>query len=890
MITVRQDKEIYEIFTHYDPVIIEMIKQIPGRRWVPERKAWTIPRNNLGFFVNIFKGSEYESQITLLSDENIDINEDLGAHTPIPDIDISNVPFYVKEGAKPYQHQLDFMKWAIHRQNKGNLHGFLLADEMGCISGDAMIHLNWHKSYSQITLRDLYQHWIKHPNCHEQGEYKIRCLRDNIFRLHDVKDIIYSGNKPVYELKLSGGYSLKATADHEILTEMGYVPLNALSAGDKIVTNGQPACIRCGSAKDICTYKTAKYRGYCRKCMYELRSAAHKIEYSELKDADGYILCRGSSIPSWHGFTWSDYIYKHRLVMEDHLGRKLNKDEVVHHINGVRDDNRLENLELTTIHDHHRLQHDETSKLYSVDRKTRWGNDIIIVPKYQIVESIQYVGVEDTYDIKMYEPYHNFLANGVVVHNCGKSVEVTNLALYNRDKYNLKHCLIICCINSGKYNWQKDIEVHTRGKEHAYILGSRLKRDGSFKPDTGNKEKFEDLNTLKMYSKDEPLPYFIIMNIEAFRYKDKKNYPIADRIIQLINNDEIDMVVIDEIHKNASPEATQGKQLLRVKKATSNAMWIPMTGTPIVKDPSNLYTPLKLCDVHRFSSYWSWCQEFIIYAGFGSHDIVGYKNIPKLKQMLESNMIRRLKEDVLDLPPKIYYTEYIDNSPYQRKLYNEIAHQLQESRDEIIKLLNPLAKFLRLRQVNGSPELVDTAISPDDSNYLEKNARLKRLLELLEDAHARGEKTVVFSNWVEPLRTLYKYISKKYKTCVFTGTMSVEERERHKETFMTNPAYTVLLGTIGAAGVSHTFTAARNLIFYDSPWNPSDKDQASDRIYRIGTTESVNIFTLVTRDTVDDRVEEILSTKDGVAKYIVDNKLDLRNNPKLFNYLLGGDK
>lgn len=604
MITVRQDKEIYEIFTHYDPVIIEMIKQIPGRRWVPERKAWTIPRNNLGFFVNIFKGSEYESQITLLSDENIDINEDLGAHTPIPDIDISNVPFYVKEGAKPYQHQLDFMKWAIHRQNKGNLHGFLLADSMGL----------------------------------------------------------------------------------------------------------------------------------------------------------------------------------------------------------------------------------------------------------------------------------------------GKTVEVTNLALYNRDRYDLKHCLIICCINSSKYNWQKDIEIHTGGKEHAYIIGSRLKKNGSFKPDTGNKEKLEDLNTLKMYSKDEPLPYFIIMNIEAFRYKDKKNYPIADRIIQLINNDEIDMVVIDEIHKNASPEATQGKQLLRVKKATSNAMWIPMTGTPIVKDPSNLYTPLKLCDVHRFNSYWTWCQEFIIYAGFGSHDIVGYKNIPKLKQMLESNMIRRLKEDVLDLPPKIYYTEYIDNSPYQRKLYNEIAHQLQESRDEIIKLLNPLAKFLRLRQVNGSPELVDASISPDDSNYLEKNARLKRLLELLEDAHARGEKTVVFSNWVEPLQTLYKYISKKYKTCVFTGTMSVEERERHKETFMTNPAYTVLLGTIGAAGVSHTFTAARNLIFYDSPWNPSDKDQASDRIYRIGTTESVNIFTLVTRDTVDDRVEEILSTKDGVAKYIVDNKLDLRNNPKLFNYLLGGDK
>ena len=93
---------------------------------------------------------------------------------------------------------------------------------------------------------------------------------------------------------------------------------------------------------------------------------------------------------------------------------------------------------------------------------------------------------------------------------------------------------------------------------------------------------------------------------------------------------------------------------------------------------------------------------------------------------------------------------------------------------------------------------------------------------------------------------------------------------------------------ITAAGVGQTFTSARNLIFYDDPWNPSDKEQAEDRIYRIGTTQSVNIFTLVTKDTVDDRVEQILYTKEGIAKYIVDNQLDLRKNPQLFDFLIGG--
>ena len=318
-------------------------------------------------------------------------------------------------------------------------------------------------------------------------------------------------------------------------------------------------------------------------------------------------------------------------------------------------------------------------------------------------------------------------------------------------------------------------------------------------------------------------------------------------------------------------------------------MWIPMTGTPITKEPTDVFTPLELCNGHNYTSYYTWCQHFCVYGGFGGYDIIGYKNIPELQSLLESNMIRRLKSDVLDLPPKIRYTEYVENTTYQTKLYERIVNELRSETTEILTSLNPMARFLRLRQVNGSPELIDPLLDVSDPKYLTKNAKLSRLLELIDEIVERGEKVVVFSNWVEPLRTLYKFISQKYKTCVFTGNMTLEGRERHKKAFQTNPAYKVLLGTIGAAGTVQTFTAARNVIFYDDPWNPSDKEQAEDRCYRVGTTESVNIFTLVTRDTVDDRVEQILYRKSGVAKYIVDGKLDIRNNPDLLEYLLGHD-
>lgn len=603
MINVVQNGEVYEVTFPYDINIVALVKNVPGRRWNATGKMWTVPKDRLGFLLKEFEGTRYEPLVTVHSDEEINQNAKIESATVIPDIDVSKIPFLVREGATPYKHQIDFMKWAIDRQNRGNMSGFICADDMGL----------------------------------------------------------------------------------------------------------------------------------------------------------------------------------------------------------------------------------------------------------------------------------------------SKTIESANLAFYNKKQYDFKHCLIICCVNSVKYHWQDDIQSHL--KQPAYILGTRLRRDGSERCDNGSVEKFTDLTTLRKYGKEdgEELPYFLIINIEAFRYKKGKYHLLSDRVIELINEGQINMVILDEIHKNAAPSAEQGKELLRIKKMTGrNAMWIPMTGTPITKQPIDVYIPLKLCDGHDFSSYYKWCQQFCVYGGFGGYEIIGYKNVNYLKNMLEANMIRRLKDDVLDLPPKIKYTEYVENTEYQHKLYDKILKEIRSEKSEILSSLNPMARLLRLRQVNGSPELIDDELKVDD-NYIKKNAKLQRLMELVAEVDERGEKVVIFSNWVEPLRTLYKFISAKYKVCVFTGTMPAAEREKHKKVFQNNPEYKVLLGTIGAAGTCQTFTAARNVIFYDSPWNPSDKEQASDRIYRIGTTQSVNIFTLVTKDTVDDRVEQVLATKEGVANYIVDGKLDLRNNPQLFDFLLGND-
>ncbi len=528
----------------------------------------------------------------------------------------------------------------------------------------------------------------------------------------------------------------------------------------------------------------------------------------------------------------------------------------------------------------------------SLDEKQHIPDVDISEYNYRVAPGLKpYKHQLDSLKFYKYRMEHKLISGFILADEMGlaKTAQTMNIALHMKQFYGAKHCLIIACVNAAKYNWRADIIKHTNGEEVPYILGTRKKRNGDLNFVTGSKEKLEDLINLTMYGKpDEPLPYFLIINIEAIRMREKKFYPIVERLIELISNKTINIVALDEVHLNVSMQSLQGKQLLEIKKKVKHdCMWIPMTGTPITSKPTDVFLPLRLVDGHRSNSYYMWCQKYCVYGGFGGHEIVAYQNINHLKSILQPNMLRRLKKDVLDLPPKIHMIEYVENTPYQQKLYSNYVADLLEHKKEIIKSFNPMSKFLRLRQINGSPELVDTSLNIHDKSYLSKNAKLSRLLELLNDILADpSEKVVIFSNWVEPLRTLYDFVKRYYKVCCYTGTMSQEDREKHKAAFINNLNYRIILGTVGALGTSHTLTVARNVIFYDIPWNPSDMVQCEDRCHRPGTTQTVNVYTLLTKGTVDEKVYEIITRKEGTAMYIVDNQIDLYNHPELFDVLL----
>lgn len=436
----------------------------------------------------------------------------------------------------------------------------------------------------------------------------------------------------------------------------------------------------------------------------------------------------------------------------------------------------------------------------------------------------------------------------------GKTKQVIDIAVAKKLSKGYKHCLIICGVNGLKWNWKSEINTHSN--ETAHILGTKINSKGK-EVIGSSKDKLADLNKL-------PKDYFLITNIESLRDQD-----ILKKVKELTQNGQIEMVAIDEIHKCKNPSSQQGKAILQVNPETR----IAMTGTPLMNTPLDLYIVLKWLGFEKHSFY-QFKKHYCIMGGYGGYEVVGYKNLGELQSNLESLMLRRLKKDALDLPEKLHSIEYVEMSSKQAKVYNEVKQEIKEQIDKIKVSNNPLAQLIRLRQATGFTGIL--------SSQIKESAKLDRLEEIVEELVENGEKAIIFSNWTDMTGPTMERL-KRFNPAIITG--ETKDRKKQQERFMTDSRCKVIIGTIGAMGTGLTLTAASTVIFLDSPWNRANKEQAEDRAHRIGTASNVNIITLVCKDTIDERIEELIYKKGAMADALVDGKVDL-NKSEIIDYLL----
>lgn len=442
----------------------------------------------------------------------------------------------------------------------------------------------------------------------------------------------------------------------------------------------------------------------------------------------------------------------------------------------------------------------------------------------------------------------------------GKSMQLIYAAEELKKQKGIHHCLIICGINTLKLNWEKEIKKHSTLS--CRVIGKKVnKKTGSISYSSISERAKELI---------EPLDsFFIIMNIEAFGYTE-----IIEAIKKSTNL--FDMIVIDEVHKLKNPNSARGKNLLKLAKMGS--YHYGLTGTLLVNSPLDAYVPLKFigkehCSFSNFKSMYCIQEQ-----EFGHTRTIGYKNMNILKDQVSSCSLRRMK-DIIDLPSKTIIPEYLELDPSHEKFYRNFESGVIEEADRVnIKNSTLQGLAIRLRQAATCPSVLTS------SDVTE--TKIERAVELAEDIINSGEKVVIFSMFKDPVYKLSHRL-RQYNPLIGTGDVSEEYMSEGIDAFQNNDTNKVYIGTVQKMSTGITLTSASYMILLDSPWTPSELDQAVDRIHRIGSTKPVIIYNLIANNTIDERIKELVDTKRSVSDYIID---DVNPETEQLKFLLGLNK
>ena len=338
------------------------------------------------------------------------------------------------------------------------------------------------------------------------------------------------------------------------------------------------------------------------------------------------------------------------------------------------------------------------------------------------------------------------------------------------------------------------------------------------------------------------------------------------------------MIVVDEIHVCKNVTSIQGKNLLKL----SAKHQIGATGTLLLNNPLDAYMPLKWLKLDN-STYTNYKYYYCSYGGQFNNILIGYKNTNILKDQIEKNSIRRTK-DLLDLPPKTIINEYVEMGIQQQNFYTNIKQGIINQVDKVhMSTANLLAMVARLRQATACPSIL--------TSEKIQSAKIERAVDLIKQILDNNNKVVVFSTFKETLKYITDELS-YLKPVVCTGDSSEVEIAQNINKFQLDSACKILLATWQKMGTGITLTAASYAIFIDTPWTDGIYQQAQDRIYRIGSKNPVFIYNLICKNTIDERVLDIVQSKQVIADYIIDDKVNQQAINKLKIYIeeLADDK
>ena len=328
------------------------------------------------------------------------------------------------------------------------------------------------------------------------------------------------------------------------------------------------------------------------------------------------------------------------------------------------------------------------------------------------------------------------------------------------------------------------------------------------------------------------------------------------------------IAIADEAHYFQNPKSARTKKIKKlVEHENCIASWL-LTGTPIKNgSPINLFPLLEMCQHKLAQDKSAYIDRYCapVHRKYGKQsfwDITGAAHLDELSCRTKDVILRRTKKECLaELPEKMRLYKAIELESKEKKAYSK----------KFKELLADYHGRVKLGEVVASAEALVTL------NYIRKlNSEYKvpTAIALVEELLEQGQQVVVFTEFVESAKALYK----EFKQISELLTGDTKDRQGAVDRFQ-NGESKLFVGTIKAGGVGITLTAASNVILVDRPWTPGDAEQAEDRCYRLGQQNAVFVNWLQL-GIVDESIDKLISKKQQNIDLVLAGKNEAQTKPK----------
>ena len=345
---------------------------------------------------------------------------------------------------------------------------------------------------------------------------------------------------------------------------------------------------------------------------------------------------------------------------------------------------------------------------------------------------------------------------------------------------------------------------------------------------------------------------FVIVNYDILKNfhdpKDKEN--------SLLIQSNFELVILDEAHMVSNAQAQRTKIINNFVKDIKR-VWL-LTGTPMTSRPMNYYNLLSIIESPVAQNWMAYairyCQGFQFRAGNRKiWNVTGASNLEELRDRTSKQILRRLKEQVLDLPEKIITPVYLRTSSKEYKdLMGEYYDWLENKKEESSSLTIQFSKIMKVRKVIA-------------------NEKVKETIEFVQNIIDQGKKVIIFTNFTDTLQLIHNHFGKE--SVYLDGSCNKVQRQYAVDQFQENEKVKVFVGNLKAAGVGLTLTAAEVVIMNDLSFVPAEHAQAEDRAYRYGQKNNVLVYYPIFENTIEGAIYDILNKKKKIIGTVMGDEV-----------------